>query len=156
MARLILLFTLVPALELWLLIEVGTRIGSTATVGLIVLTGVIGAALARQQGLQVLARLRTELSEGRLPAGPLTDGVIVLVAGALLITPGILTDILGFLCLLPGFRTILKTALRRRFERALREQRMNVQFSNARFVHGPSESDLEDDVRVDRTSREDD
>ncbi len=127
MGRLILLFTLVPAVELVLLIEIGGRIGSVATVGLIVATGLVGAALARHQGLRVLAGLRTDLSAGRLPAGPLVDGVIVLVAGALLVTPGVLTDVVGFLCLVPGFRALIKAGLRRRFERALSEQRIRVQ-----------------------------
>ncbi len=127
MGRLILLFTLVPALELALLIEVGSRIGTAATIGLIVATGVLGAALARQQGLRVLGRIQVELSAGRLPASSLVDGVIVLVAGALLVTPGILTDVVGFLCLVPGFRSLVKARLRRRFERALLEQRIVVE-----------------------------
>ncbi len=127
MVRLILLFTLVPALELALLIEVGSRIGTAATIGLIIATGVLGAALARQQGLHVLGRIQAELSEGRLPASSLVDGVIVLIAGALLVTPGILTDVVGFLCLVPGFRSLVKARLRRRFERALLEQRIIVE-----------------------------
>ncbi len=127
MARLILLFTLVPALELALLIEIGSRIGTATTIGLIVVTGVLGATLARQQGLQVLRRFQSELSSAGLPASSLLDGVIVLVAGALLVTPGILTDVLGFLCLVPGFRSLIKAGLRRRFERALLEQRIIVE-----------------------------
>ena len=127
MGRLILLFTLVPAVELGLLIEVGSRIGTAATLGLIVATGVLGAGLARQQGLRVLRRIQNEISAGRLPASSLVDGVIVLVAGALLVTPGILTDVLGFLCLLPGFRGLVKAGLRRRFERALLEQRITME-----------------------------
>ncbi len=124
MGRLILLFTLVPALELALLIEVGSRIGTAATIGLVVATGVLGAALARQQGLQVLRRIQAELSAGRLPASSLVDGVIVLMAGALLVTPGILTDVLGILCLVPGFRSLVKARLRSRIERALLGQRI--------------------------------
>ena len=124
MGRLILLFTLVPALELALLIEVGSRIGTAATISLVVATGVLGAALARQQGLLVLRRIQAELSAGRLPASSLVDGVIVLMAGALLVTPGILTDVLGILCLVPGFRSLVKARLRRRFERALLGQRI--------------------------------
>jgi UPF0716 protein FxsA len=127
MGRLILLFTLVPAVELGLLIELGSRIGTAATLGLIVVTGVLGAGLARQQGLRVLRRIQTETSAGRLPASSLVDGVIVLVAGALLVTPGILTDVLGFLCLVPGFRSLVKASLRHRFERALLEQRITVE-----------------------------
>ena len=127
MGRLLLLFVLVPAVELALLIEIGTRIGTLATLGLIVGTGVLGAALARQQGLAVLRRVQEELAANRLPTGPLVDGLIILIAGALLMTPGILTDAVGFLCLVPGSRTLIKRQLWRRFERAVREGRVDVQ-----------------------------
>ena len=126
MGRLLLLFIIVPAVELALLVEVGGRIGTLATLGLIVATGVVGAALARSQGLSVLRQVQRELAEGRLPAGALADGAIILVAGALLMTPGILTDALGFLCLLPGFRHLIKRALWRRFESAARDQHIRV------------------------------
>jgi UPF0716 protein FxsA len=129
MGRLLLLFILVPTIELALLIEVGSRIGTLATLGLIAVTGVIGAALARQQGLRVLQQLRAELGAGRLPASSLFDAVIILVAGALLITPGILTDAVGFLCLVPGFRALVRRTIRRRLERAVREQRVHVEGS---------------------------
>ena len=124
--RLLLLFIIVPAVELALLIEVGNRIGTLATLGLIVATGVVGAALARSQGLSVLGQVQRDLAEGRLPAGALVDGAIILVAGALLMTPGILTDALGFLCLLPGFRHLIKRGLWRRFESAVRDQQIRV------------------------------
>jgi UPF0716 protein FxsA len=126
MAWLILLFILVPAVELGLLIELGSRVGTLATLGLIVVTGVVGAALARHQGFQVLRRVQAELGEGRLPAGPLVDGVIILLAGALLLTPGLLTDVLGFLFLMPGFRGIVKRMLREGLARAAREQRVHL------------------------------
>ena len=121
MGRLLLLFIAVPVVELILLIEIGQRIGTLATVGLIVGTGIVGASLARQQGISTLARLRREQAEGRLPAEPIVDGVLILVAAAVLITPGVLTDLVGFLCLVPAFRRRLKRVLRRRFERAMRE-----------------------------------
>ena len=127
MGRLLLLFVLVPAVELALLIEIGARIGTLATLGLIVGTGVLGAALARQQGLAVLRRVQEELAANRLPTGPLVDGLIILIAGALLMTPGILTDGVGFLCLVPGSRTLIKRGLWRRFERAVREGRLDLQ-----------------------------
>lgn len=127
MGRLLALFVVVPAVELALLIEVGQRIGAGATLGLIVATGVVGASLARRQGLGVLRRLQQETQAGRIPADPLVDGAFVLVAGALLITPGILTDVVGFLCLVPGVRTLVKRRVRRDVARAVREQRLHVQ-----------------------------
>lgn len=128
MGRLLLLFVLVPAVELALLIELGGRIGTLATLGLIAGTGVVGASLARSQGLSVLRQVQRELDAGRLPAGALVDGAIIVIAGALLMTPGILTDALGFSCLVPGFRRLIKRTLWRRFENALRDQRIHVSF----------------------------
>ncbi len=126
MGWLLLLFVVLPAVELGLLIEVGSRIGTGATVALIVATGVVGASLARRQGLGVLGVVQRETAAGRLPAGSLIDGVIILLAGALLVTPGILTDAFGFLCLVPGFRTVVKKQLLRRLERAAREGRVEI------------------------------
>lgn len=127
MGRLLLLFIVLPAVELALLIEIGSRIGTLETLALIAATGVVGAALARRQGLGVLRRLQQETAAGRLPADSLLDGVFVLVAGALLVTPGVLTDVFGLLCLVPAFRRRAKAALWRRFERAVREERVRVE-----------------------------
>ena len=126
MGRLLLLFVVVPVVELVLLIEIGQRVGILATIGLIMGTGVVGAALARQQGLNTLARLRKDLDEGRLPAEAIVDGVLILVAAAVLVTPGVLTDLFGFLCLVPACRRLLTRNLKRRFERAVREGTVNV------------------------------
>ena len=120
MGRLLLLFIAVPAVELILLIEIGQRIGPLATIGLIMGTGIVGASLARQQGVSTIARLRRDLEGGRLPAEPIVDGVLILVAGAVLITPGVLTDLFGFLLLIPACRRLVKRSLKRRFERAVR------------------------------------
>lgn len=126
MGRLLLLFIAVPAIELVLLIELGQRIGTLATIVLIMATGVIGASLARQQGLSTLARVRADLGQGRVPAEPIVDGVLILLAGAVLITPGVLTDVLGFLCLVPACRQVLKRFLKQRFERAVPQGAVDV------------------------------
>lgn len=126
MVRLLLLFISVPAVELAFLIELGRQIGTLATLGLIGVTGMLGAFLARRQGLGVLRQVRAEMAAGRLPAGSIVDGIIILLAGALLITPGILTDAVGFLCLIPASRKIIKTALWRRLERAVRDGQVRV------------------------------
>lgn len=137
MGRLLLLFILVPTVELVLLIEVGRRIGTLPTLGLIVVTGVVGATLARHEGLQVLRRIQAELAQGQLPAGSLVDGMIILIAGALLITPGILTDVFGFLCLVPGCRDIVKKVVRKRLERAVRQQQVHVSMHVGDFRDPP-------------------
>ncbi len=120
MGRLLLLFVTLPVVELFLLIEVGQRIGTVMTIVLIVGTGIVGASLARQQGLSTLARLRKDLAEGRSPAEPLLDGALILVAAAVLVTPGVLTDLFGFLCLIPFFRRLLNRYLQIRFTNSLR------------------------------------
>ena len=126
MARLLFLFIAVPIAELFLLIEIGRRVGTAATLGLIVSTGILGAWLARRQGLGVLRRMQEQTAAGALPASEIVDGVLILVAAAVLMTPGVLTDAFGFLCLVPAFRSMLKRYLRRRFERAVRSGRMSV------------------------------
>ncbi|MDP6581605.1 MAG: FxsA family protein [Vicinamibacterales bacterium] len=126
MGRLLLLFIAIPVIELFLLIEIGQRVGTLTTVGIIMATGVVGASLARQQGMSTLARFRADLTASRLPADPIVDGVLILIAAAVLITPGLLTDLAGFLCLIPAFRRLVKRYLKRTFERAVREGTVSV------------------------------
>ena len=123
MGRLLLLFIAVPAVELVLLIEIGERIGPLATIGLIIGTGIVGASLARQQGISTLGRLRREW---RNPTGPIVEGVLILVAAAVLITPGVLTDLFGFFCLIPALRRSLARSLMRRFARAVQQGTVDV------------------------------
>lgn len=111
--RLFLLFTAVPLIELYLLLKLGGYIGALPTIGVVIGTGVAGAMLARSQGLAVLRQASWELEEGRIPAESLFDGVIILTAGAMLITPGLLTDCLGLLFLIPSTRRAFKAWLRR-------------------------------------------
>ena len=129
MGRLLLLFIVVPVLELFLLIELGQRIGTLTTLALIIVTGTVGASLARQQGLATLARLRADLAAGHTPAEPLMDGGLILVAAAVLITPGVLTDVVGFLFLIPACRQLIKRSLRDRFDRAVRQGTVGVRFN---------------------------
>ncbi len=106
--RLLLLFTVVPLAELWLLIRIGSRTSATFTIGLVLVTGIVGASLARRQGLQTWQRLQQELAAGKVPSDTLQDGLMILIAGAVLITPGIITDLLGFALLVPPFRALMK------------------------------------------------
>jgi UPF0716 protein FxsA len=103
----LLLFVFLPMVELYLLIMLGARIGPMPTIGLIVLTGIIGATLARQQGLSTLAKIQNELKQGRAPTQELVEGAMIVVGGLVLLTPGILTDIFGFAMMVPGIRRSL-------------------------------------------------
>jgi UPF0716 protein FxsA len=98
------LFIAVPIAEIWVLIEVGTVIGPVPTVALVVLTAVVGAALMRMQGVRTLARVQRSIAAGEVPAIEMMEGAFILVAGALLLTPGFVTDTLGFACLIPPLR----------------------------------------------------
>lgn len=97
----------VPLVELYVLIAVGRSIGAGTTIGLVILTAVLGAWLLRIQGLATLARARAALEAGELPAVELVEGLILLLTGVLLLTPGFITDTLGFLVLLPPVRRTL-------------------------------------------------
>ena len=108
-------FLVVPIVEIYLIIQVGSAIGGWETVGLLVLISVVGAWLVRFQGLAILARVQRSLSAGQLPTDPLIDGLLVLVAGALMLTPGFLTDGVGLLLLLPPSRLVVRSSLKKRF-----------------------------------------
>jgi len=112
---LLLLFLLVPLLEIYLLIVVGGIIGALPTVVLVVLTAVIGAALARHQGLATLQRLQATMARGEAPAIEMLEGALLLVGALLLLTPGFFTDALGFACLLPPTRRLLSLWILKRF-----------------------------------------
>jgi UPF0716 protein FxsA len=120
------LFTLVPLLELYLLIRLGTYVGAVDTIAIVIGTGVAGGLLAKSQGLAVLDRMRTELNQGRLPAESLLDGLLILIAGAMLVTPGLLTDGLGLLLLIPWSRKAIKSWLKRKMQEKISEGEIHI------------------------------
>ncbi len=107
---------MVPLFEFYMLIKLGTYIGAVDTIAIVIGTGVAGGLLAKSQGLAVLDRMRAELNQGRLPAESLFDGLLILIAGAMLITPGLLTDGLGLLLLIPWSRKAFKSWLKGRIQ----------------------------------------
>jgi len=117
--KLFVLFAVVPVLELYVLITVGKLIGAWETVAVLLAVSSVGAWLVRHQGFAIYNRIQGELSAGRLPAAELLDGLLVLVGGVLLLTPGFITDIIGMLVLLPAGRYVLKQYLRRWLEQRL-------------------------------------
>lgn len=106
--RLFILFIIIPIIELYLLIKVGSIIGALPTVALILSISLAGAWLVRHQGFRILLRIQSEMMQGRLPTGELVDGALVLVGGVLLVTPGFFTDFLGLFFLIPLTRSIIK------------------------------------------------
>jgi len=112
MLRLFLIFTVVPVVELLLLVELSTRIGFWPTIVLVIGTGFLGAVLARWQGWLTMLRVKNEMRQGIIPAQAIGHGALILIAGLLLITPGVLTDILGLSLLIPPLRKLLLKGFR--------------------------------------------
>lgn len=127
LSRLVLLFVLIPLVELVVLIQLGTRVGFWPTMALVVGTGILGATLARAEGLRTWVAFQRELGEGRLPGGALLDGLAILVGGAFLLTPGLLTDLAGFSLLFPPTRRWLQGRARRWLDRQLESGRLQVE-----------------------------
>ncbi len=117
--KLLFLFILVPFIEISLLIKLGSLIGFWPTLLIQVVTGILGAALARLQGLMVWGKIQAELQLGNVPAEDMLNGVLIFAAGIVLMTPGLLTDILGFALLIPTTRNLFKRWLRRQFDARL-------------------------------------
>jgi UPF0716 protein FxsA len=107
--RLLFLFTLVPLIELFLLVKLGDMIGFWPTVALVVATGAMGAILTRMEGLRVLRQAQADFQKGRVPTDRLLDGLLILIAGAVLLTPGLITDAVGFFLLVPPGRRMIRT-----------------------------------------------
>lgn len=124
---LILLFVALPVLELVLLLRIGGWIGVLPTILLVLATGMIGAALARSQGIAAVGRMQRELAQGRPPVAPMVDGFLIFAAGLLLLTPGVITDVFGVALLLPPARALVRRALARRLQRM-------TQAGSARFT----------------------
>ena len=115
MKFLFLLFIIVPIIEITVLINVGEAIGAWNTVGLVLLSAFVGVNMLRYQGVSTLARAQQRANQGEIPGQEMVEGIVLAVGGALLITPGFVTDIIGFSCLLPFTRKAFATQLMSRF-----------------------------------------
>jgi UPF0716 protein FxsA len=123
---LIALFIGMPVLELALLFKLHGAVGFVPTVLLVLFTGVAGAALVRRQGINMLFKIQQEMANGNLPAPQMIDGVMILIAGALLITPGLITDFVGFALLIPFVRERIRFWLRNKLEQKIRNGYIQV------------------------------
>jgi UPF0716 protein FxsA len=125
---LLIMFIGMPIAELAVLLKVHEHFGLPNTIALVFLTGVVGALLARAQGLMVLTGIQRDVAQGQMPAPRMMDGVMILVAGVLLITPGLITDTAGFLLLCPPVRAVVRMWLRNKCEEAIRSGNKRVVF----------------------------
>ena len=121
---LILLFTIIPMVELMLLIKVGQYIGAWHTIVIVIITGIIGAYLAKLQGIITLSRIQEDINQGRMPTDRLIDGVIILCSGILLLTPGFITDIIGFMGLIPATRNLFRIWLKNKIRNIIEAGRI--------------------------------
>jgi UPF0716 protein FxsA len=127
---LFLAFLVVPVLEIWLLIQVGSAIGGWATVALLIADSLLGAWLVRREGRRAWKALQDALQSGRMPDRELADGGLILVGGALLLTPGFFTDIAGFLCVLPFTRPMMRRLASWFFERRVKRLAASSPYAN--------------------------
>ena len=140
---LLLLLTTVPIVELIILFRIADRFEWGPTIALVLITGVLGAWLARREGLKTLGRIQSDLARGVPPTSAMVDGLLILVAGAVLITPGILTDLFGFALLIPPCRSWIRRRLAEAFKKRV-------------IIHhqSPFEQRPDEFVDVDATSRD--
>jgi UPF0716 protein FxsA len=158
LGNLALLFVIVPIVELMLLIQLGQVVGLMPTLLLVLATGVGGAILARAEGVRVFFQFQRELASGRLPGQAMLDGIAVLVGGAFLLTPGVLTDLVGFSLLFPPTRRWIQKAVRARLERQIQDGTIRVSFGTMtgggfRGSDGASVTDDEDGPSREREAR---
>ncbi len=126
LGKLFLLFTVVPFVELYLLLLIGDLVGFWPTVAIVLTTGIVGAWLAKKEGLRVYHKWQEALAEYRMPEEGVLGGVLVLIGGVLLVTPGVLTDITGLLLLLPPTRKLIAAVVRKRIERRIEDGSVRV------------------------------
>ncbi len=126
--RLILIFIVVPLIEILLLIEIGSRIGAFNTILVIVLTAIVGASMMRQQGFTIMRNIQRDLSQGRMPTGELINGALVLVGGIVLLTPGFFTDAVGFILLIPATRGFIRKKIQLLIRRKIESGDIHIFF----------------------------
>lgn len=129
-STLLVLFITIPVVELMVLFQLQELIGWGRTIIVVVATGLVGASLVKKQGTQVLFEIQRQLAKGMMPADRILDGIMILIAGAFLITPGVLTDTTGFLLLIPLVRTAIRRVAERVLERKLRNGSIDIHYHN--------------------------
>lgn len=126
--RLILLFTITPIVELFLLLRLADKTSLWTTLVIVLFTGIVGAFLAKSQGRLILTQIRLELNSGKMPGDQLINGLCVLIGGALLLTPGILTDIIGFGLVIPVTRELFKGVVKKYLEKKINKGNIHIDY----------------------------
>lgn len=147
--RLLLVFTVVPIVELALLIEIGSYIGVLPTIALVAITGIVGVTLARNQGLIVVTKLRDKLSRGQIPTRDMVEALLILIGGVTLLTPGVLTDITGFLLIIPFTRPIFARLATNLFKKYINSNQFKTTGNFQFHTDFKNERDYQNDEYVD-------
>lgn len=151
--RLLMLFIFVPVIEIYVLIKAGQHIGTMNTVALIILTGIVGASLAKSQGAQIIYEVRGSLNRGQLPGRELLQGAMILTGGILLLTPGFITDLFGFTLLIPLSRSFYTGIALDYFKKKFRTGQWQ---STSHSTHDDDADDvIIDHPKIDESSPED-
>jgi len=124
--RLVLLFTLVPMIELYFLIKIGGVIGAFSTILVIVVTGILGASLARSQGIQAIQKIQSAMAQNQMPANEILHGVLILAGGITLLTPGFITDFIGFSMMVPSIREWVIRYLKKYFMTQIKNNQVTI------------------------------
>ena len=124
--RLFFLFSFIPLIELYILLSIGRVIGSLNTILLVIITGVLGAYLAQNEGLKTMQKIRHLISKGEMPGNALLDALLILIAGIVLLTPGVITDFVGLLLLFPPSRKPIRVWIRKRIEEKMSSQTITI------------------------------
>jgi len=128
--KLLILFVTIPIIEIWILIDIGREIGTLSTILIIVFTGIVGAYLTKLQGLMTIYKIKENIKMGIMPSEELIDGFLIILAGAFLITPGILTDLGGFLLLYPKSRNFIKRYLKNKFSNWIQSSDVYIEIND--------------------------
>lgn len=148
--RLLLIFSIIPLIELALLIKVGGYLGILPTIILVAGTGIVGISLARYHGFQLISEVKRNLENGQIPADHLIEGLLLLIGAVMLLTPGLLTDTAGFLLIIPFSRRIASHFVKDRFRRWIKKNTVRFSYGEYHPYQGKNpSSDEEDDVTID-------
>lgn len=134
--RFFLLFTIIPIAEIYVFIQAGSLIGLFNTIILVILTGIVGAWLARVQGFEIVQKIQLSLAQGQIPARELMEGLMILVGGITLLTPGFITDAFGLLMLIPPTRIAAATFFSKYIQKLIQSGKVHVHTSGGPHDHG--------------------
>jgi len=153
--KLVFLFIVLPLLELWLIFLLANATSWGFTFLVVLGTGFLGTMMARRQGFKIWRKIQSKLSHGEIPGDILLDGLLLLVGGVLLITPGIITDVLGFILLIPFTRSLVRDYLKARFKRSIKTGATHFSYYSAPRSAYPEEDVIDVEWEEQKTSDSD-